>query len=210
MQIPMSFEHFQRMPRHPDWKYEYADGALWLSHRPRLISLERDLSAPQATRHDARPLTPADLPQLRAFLAEMWRTEEPYSVFDDAITRESLDAGLDDSFGRLAEPAGALVEDDGELIGATLVEHLREDADAPCLTWLSVRWGHRCDGVATVGRTDNYYAPGTFTPGRRARSTPESFRWAARPGSTWSRWLRFSRISSSPPTTTSSRPCTRA
>jgi L-amino acid N-acyltransferase YncA len=95
-------------------------------------------------------LTAADLPQLRAFLAETWRTEEPYSVFDDATTRESLDAGLDDSFGRLAEPAGALVEDDGELIGATLVEHLREDADAPCLTWLSVRWGHRCDGVATA------------------------------------------------------------
>ncbi len=150
MQIPMSFEHFQRMPRHPDWKYEYADGALWLSHRPRLISLERDLSAPQATRHDARPITPADLPRLRAFLAETWRTEEPYSVFDDAIARESLGAGLDDSFGRLAEPAGALVEGDGEVIGATLLEHLRDDADAPCLTWLSVRWGHRCDGVATA------------------------------------------------------------
>jgi GNAT superfamily N-acetyltransferase len=146
----MSFEHFQRMPRHPDWKYEYADGALWLSHRPRLISLERDLSALPATRHNARPLTTADLPQLRGFLAETWRTEQPYSVFDDATARESLDAGLDDSFGRLAEPAGALVEDEGELIGATLVEHLRKDADSPCLTWLSVRWGHRCDGVATA------------------------------------------------------------
>jgi GNAT superfamily N-acetyltransferase len=149
VQIPMSFEHFQRMPRHPDWKFEYADGALQLSHRPRLIPLQRDLIAPPSGRHQARPVTPADLPRLRGFLAELWRTEEPYSVFDDAVAKESLEAGLDDSLGGLADPAGALVEEDGELIGATLVEQLRY-ADAPCLTWLSVRWGYRRDGVATA------------------------------------------------------------
>lgn len=82
------------------------------------------------------------------FLAGFWRTEDPYRSVEEP--GEWLDEGLETSFGRLAEPGGAVAEEDGEIIGAVLVERPHRDESAPCLTWLSVRPGFRCDGVATA------------------------------------------------------------
>ncbi|MGI9001647.1 MAG: GNAT family N-acetyltransferase [Pseudonocardia sp.] len=154
MQIPMSFEHYERIPRHPDWKWEYWDGAAHLSYRPFAMCLRREVHEPVggSRRHAVRLIDPGrDEARLRTFLSEFWRAEDPGRTFEEEDAISWLRDGLDRSFARLAEPAGALAEEDGELIGAVLLEppHRDDEVAAPQLSWLSVRAGFRCDGVGT-------------------------------------------------------------
>ncbi|MGI9000222.1 MAG: GNAT family N-acetyltransferase [Pseudonocardia sp.] len=154
MEIPMSFEPYRRIPRHPDWKWEYWDGTAQLSYRPHPICLRREvrLPVPARQRHTVRLADPlGDGERLRSFLTEFWRAEDPYRTVDDDPASEWLRDGLDSSFIRLATPAGAFAEEDGKIIGVVLLELPYRDADVPVphLSWLSVRSGHRCDGVGT-------------------------------------------------------------
>lgn len=154
MQIPMSFEHYERIPRHPDWKWEYWDGAAQLSYRPSALCLRREVALPVegARRHDVRLVDVArDGERLRVFLAELWRAEDPCRTFDDELAADWLRDGLESSFARLAEPAGALAEEGGEIVGVVLLErpYRGDEVPAPHLSWLSVRSGYRCDGVGT-------------------------------------------------------------
>jgi hypothetical protein len=64
---------------------------------------------------------------LRAFLRKVWHAEDPYLPDPD----HWLDDDLDGSFARLAEPGGAVVEEDGAIIGAVLVERPHREATAP-------------------------------------------------------------------------------
>jgi ribosomal protein S18 acetylase RimI-like enzyme len=149
MDIPMPFDRWERIPRHPDWKYEYADGAAQLSYRPKPLFLRRGTGAPvQVGRsHDVRLLHGPD-DRVREFLAGFWRVEDPFRTIEDPD--KWIDKELERSFGRLAEPGGAVAEEDGEMVGAVLVERPHRDDTWPCLTWLAVRRGFRCDGVATA------------------------------------------------------------
>lgn len=150
MEIPMSIEDFHRLPRHPDWKHEYWDGALQLSFRPYPPHFWRDVSLPVSVkrRHDVRPLETSEA-ALRAFLTGFWRAEDPYRTVDEEVAGPWLTSGLDTSLARLAEPGGAIVEEDGEIIGAVLLEHPYRDRTAPMLSWLAVRSGFRCDGLGS-------------------------------------------------------------
>lgn len=155
MKLPMSMDDFHRVPRHPDWKWEYWDGAAQLSYRPRTIELTLDTAAAvRVTRqHDVRLVdTTRDQERLRTFLADVWRTEDPCRTFDEQTTDEWLRYGLDTSFTRLDEPAGILVEAGAELVGAVVTErpYPRDEIQVLCLGWLTVRSGYRCDGVATA------------------------------------------------------------
>lgn len=141
----MSIEQFHRFPRHPDWKHEYWDGALQLSYRPKPIELVREVAPPVRPWRDHTVRLIGDVP--RAFLAETWSREEPYRVVPAA--EGWLHAELDRSARRLVGPRGAVVEEEGAVIGAVLVERPFRDVDDPVLTWLAVRSGFRCDGVAT-------------------------------------------------------------
>lgn len=149
MEIPMSFDRWERMPRHPDWKYEYFDGAAQLSYRPKPLHVRRPTDMPVilTREHDVRLLHAPD-DGVRAFLAELWRAEDPFRMVDDP--GEWVDEHLARSLGRLAEPVGAVAVEGGEIIGAVLVEQPHRDETAPNLTWLSVRSGFRCDGVGTA------------------------------------------------------------
>jgi hypothetical protein len=44
MRFPLSPDLLQRLPRHPDWKYEMVKGEAWLSSRPRSLPLCRPTS----------------------------------------------------------------------------------------------------------------------------------------------------------------------
>jgi hypothetical protein len=151
MRIPMSFEHYQRIPRHPDWRWEYGDGALLLSYRPRTIQLVRDVRAPVPPRGQATARLldlERDDARLREFLRDVWSGEDPYRSFD--APTEWVSSHLTASLARLTEPSGAIAEEDGRVIGAVLLERPYDDTGAPMLSWLSVRWGHRCEGVGSA------------------------------------------------------------
>jgi GNAT superfamily N-acetyltransferase len=116
-----------------------------------------------------------DSARLREFLGEIWAREDPYRVFDSPM--EWLASDLDRSLGRLAEPTGAIAEEDGRVVGAVLLERPFDDGDAPVLSWLSVRWGYRCDGVGSallaaiveeLGRTGTSHVASAASPGNTA------------------------------------------
>jgi hypothetical protein len=44
MRFPLSPDLLQRLPRHPDWKYEMIEGEAWLSSRPCPLHLCRPTS----------------------------------------------------------------------------------------------------------------------------------------------------------------------
>lgn len=148
----MPFGDWERIPRHPDWKYEYWDGAAQLSFRPRGLHVRRATAHPlNSERHTGRLFDASrDTAAVRAFLREVWSAEDPCVTFDDQTAQRWLSDTLDESFRRLTATGGAIVEEDAAITGTLLVERPHRDADAPWLTWLSVRSGHRCDGVATA------------------------------------------------------------
>lgn len=151
VRIPLSFEDHERIPRHPDWRWEYWDGAAQISYRPRPICVRRwnGLPVVRRGRHDVRLVHGAD-DLARAFLAEFWRAEDPCRTFEQETAIEWLRACLDDSFARLAEPAGAVADVSGQVVGVVLLERPHRNEAAPFLSWLSVRPGYRCDGVGTA------------------------------------------------------------
>lgn len=150
--IPMEFERFARIPRHPDWRWEYWDDALHLSHRPQSLDLVRptDVAVEAVEPHDVRELDPAaDRGAVEAFLRAFWLEEEPYAVYEPEDGARYLDDALARSFERLAVPAGAVAVHGEEVIGVVLLErpYGHEEPAAPRLTWLSVRFGHRVNGI---------------------------------------------------------------
>lgn len=148
----MPFADWERVPRHPDWKYEYWDGAAQLSYRPRGLHVRRATDTPiSAGRHTGRLFDATrDTAAVRAFLREVWSAEDPCVTFDDQTAQRWLTDTLDESLRRLTAAGGAIVEEDAAITGALLVELPYRDDEAPWLCWLSVRSGHRCDGVATA------------------------------------------------------------
>lgn len=154
MDFPLTAADAWRLPRHPDWKYEYWDGEVHLRHRPRPLGLVRSTAEPvcNGDAHVAERLRPSgDREELERLLWEVWREEDPYRTYGKVEGRRVLRDELDESGKRLADPAGALVWDGADLAGALLLQ--RGDAHGhtpPVIAWLSVRAAHRRTGVASA------------------------------------------------------------
>jgi GNAT superfamily N-acetyltransferase len=148
MRFPFSPDLFQRLPRHPDWKYERVDGEAWLSSRPRPLLLRRStslavpavtLSGVQVCTFDAR----RDRSEVTKLLMDVWVDEDPYRSLDDP--EATLQAQIQRS---LAEDPGlgVIAIDAQGLCAAVLVPSMT----APELMWLTVRRDAREQGLATA------------------------------------------------------------
>jgi GNAT superfamily N-acetyltransferase len=149
LQLPLSYDDFQRLPRHPAYKYDYIDGRLWLTPRPRWFHAALDLRtyAPpdNELRGDLalRPLRPDDWGPLVPTFAASFHGVQPYESLDDGARREAarqcLEATRGGEDGPLIEPACfvAVDADDGRPRGAVLVT-LIPDVDLESLA--SCRW----------------------------------------------------------------------
>lgn len=127
MRLSLPIELFDRIPRHPDWKYEYMEGEMWLSHRPRALTLVREVTEPLPPRDGSRPrvrdLDPdADRSALTALLWDVWEPLDPYRTYAQAERREVFDTGLRRSLGAGAVPAG-----DSQLSGVVADGALAEE-----------------------------------------------------------------------------------
>lgn len=160
MRVAMDFDVFERLPRHPDWRYEYWDGALHLSHRPRSLSLRRPTEAPPrparaggTSAADVVPLSDVGRQPTRSFLTAVWEDEDPYRSYDDHRRSEILIAQVTRTLDGEVQDASVGAVRGGVVVGAALV--VREtwperERRSPVLTWLSVDRKVRSRGVATV------------------------------------------------------------
>jgi GNAT superfamily N-acetyltransferase len=149
MRFPISPDLLQRLPRHPDWKYEMLKGEAWLSSRPRPLRLCRptSLEVPAVTLSgveirtiDAR----RDHSEIAKLLMDVWVEEDPYRSLEDPETL--LRAEIEHS---LNEPSlGIVAVDAGTICAVVLVPTVA--ASGPMLMWLTVRRDARERGLATA------------------------------------------------------------
>jgi GNAT superfamily N-acetyltransferase len=147
MRFPLSPDLLQRLPRHPDWKYEMVKGEAWLSSRPRPLRLRRStsLEVPAVTLSGVEIRTidaqrdPAEIVKL---LMDVWVEEDPYRSLEDPETL--LQAEIERS---LEDPGLGMIAIDEQ--GACAVVLVPSTTD-PALMWLTVRRDARERGLATA------------------------------------------------------------
>src|SRR5262249_21947055 len=87
VRLPIGLEEFQRLPRHPAFQYEYADGAALLSPRPRTLNALLTLRPhviPPAETLTFRPVEPGDWAVFPGLFAAAFRHVQPFAGLTDA------------------------------------------------------------------------------------------------------------------------------
>jgi GNAT superfamily N-acetyltransferase len=148
MRFPISPDLLQRLPRHPDWKYEMIKGEAWLSSRPHplLLSRSTSLAVPAVTLSDVEIRTidaRRDHSEISKLLMDVWVEEDPYRSLDDPNTllRAEIERSLEDDPG-----LGVIAIDAQGICAAVLVPSMT----AAELGWLTVRRDARERGLATA------------------------------------------------------------
>jgi GNAT superfamily N-acetyltransferase len=130
IKLKLTRDQFERLPRHPAYKYERIDGITYISPWPRhahaTLQLSRFRAADEVpARLTLRPATAADIEALIPIQQGAFAHEQPYGSMSDADAQRAIEkslrgvfAGL---FGPLAAPASLLAVEDGQIIGAILI-----------------------------------------------------------------------------------------
>lgn len=150
LELPISFEHFQQLPRNAAYKYEYFKDRAWLNPRPRyyhaLLDLELWAAHPLegvSPKARLRAVQPADWEELAPLFAAAFERQQPFCGLDDerALTaaRKSLTYTRSGGDGPWIEPASFVATDGntGPDVGAILVT-LLPDSDPS--GWHSYHW----------------------------------------------------------------------
>jgi GNAT superfamily N-acetyltransferase len=101
LRLPISFDEFHKLPRNAAYKYEYFDGAAWLSPRPRFYHGVLDLVGLRTNPLDGvdsvvqlRPVQPADWEEMPRLFSAAFERHQPFGGLDDkarlAAARKSL------------------------------------------------------------------------------------------------------------------------
>ncbi len=159
LELPISFGEFERLPRHPAYKYEYLDGRAVLTPRPRyqravlrLASFSPPTSQSSlVAKVDIRPLQAGDWTCLPDLLAAAFRNVPPLAALSEdhrlTAAQECVQRTRAGGDGSVMESACFVAVDPGQarrLEGAVLItliprrEHQPEGAQRPHLTWILV------------------------------------------------------------------------
>jgi GNAT superfamily N-acetyltransferase len=147
MRFLLSPDLLQRLPRHPDWKYEMVKGEAWLSSRPRPLSLWRptSLAVPAVTLSgveirtiDAR----RDRSEIAKLLMDVWVDEDPYRSLEGprVLLQVEIERSLEDP------GLGVIAIDEQGVCAVVLVP----STTSPALMWLTVRRDASERGLATA------------------------------------------------------------
>jgi GNAT superfamily N-acetyltransferase len=142
IKLPLSAEQFWQLPRNGAYKYEFIEGQMYLSPRPRhyhaLLDLQ-PLPAPQALA--LRQIAADDWEALAPVFAGAFRTVQPFGSLDDdtrvVAARQALDRTRTGGDGPLIEPASFVAVEDGSPTGAVLITLL---PDGDPVAWDSYQW----------------------------------------------------------------------
>ncbi len=150
IKIPMTFEHWQQLPRNPAYKYEYYDREAWFTPRPRYYRALLDLEPlPIEDTIDAqekvqlRPLCAQDWDCLPEVFAAAFKRVQPYGSLDETLRLQAATRALTQTRtggdGPLIENACfvASTRQGGYLRGAILITliPLKELTEWDCGQW---------------------------------------------------------------------------
>ncbi len=142
IRLPISAAEFHQLPRNPAYRYEYIEGAAYLTPRPRYYHALLDLQPLAAdARIDLEPVLPGELLELDRLFIAAFRHTPPYDGLDDKVrlaagrqALEQVEAGV---HGPWIQQASFRATEGDALLGAILVTLLpRTD---PC-AWDSYHW----------------------------------------------------------------------
>jgi GNAT superfamily N-acetyltransferase len=148
LKLPLTWEQFRRLPRHPAYKYEYFEDTAWLSPRARYYHALLDL-APLATSPLAgadakavlRPVAGADWEGLAPLFAAAFERQQPFGGLEDEQREEAARKALahtrDGGDGPWVERASFVAEDRDGAVGAILVTLLPPEDPTD---WDSYHW----------------------------------------------------------------------
>ncbi len=135
IRLPLSLREFQRLPRNPAYKYEYIDGATWLSPRPKFYSARLDLAmravgAGSGIELDKpvtiRPLEDRDWRWLPRLFSASFSRVQPFTCLSDRqrieAARSCLKSTRESCDGPLIRPACCVALDQSQArpLGAIL------------------------------------------------------------------------------------------
>lgn len=145
IQLPLSMEEFYQLPRNSAYKYEYFDGHVWLSPRPRHYHALLDLATFTPAIEDApldrvalRPARESDFTDLISLFAATFRRIQPFGSLDDETRKKAAKKSLDRTHSGgdgpwIAKASFVAMKDETEApVGAILIT-LLPDGD-PCST----------------------------------------------------------------------------
>jgi GNAT superfamily N-acetyltransferase len=150
LELPITFEQFQQLPRNAAYKYEYFHELAWLNPRPRyyhaLLDLESWAARPlegASRKAKLRPVQAADWEGLAPLFSAAFERQQPFCGLDDerALTAacKALEHTRSGGDGPWIEQASFVATDGdaGPEVGAILVT-LLPDSDPS--SWHSYHW----------------------------------------------------------------------
>ncbi len=151
IEMPLSWDDFLRIPRHPDFKYEYFQGRAFLTPRPKSLHAVRALEpcdGPDLLHGPNSVLLEDPLPDswegLTPLFSAAFERTQPFASFDDENRRRAglalLDSCRRGGDGPVIWPACRVAREEvsGDAVGALLVT-LYPDLD-PEETWNIASW----------------------------------------------------------------------
>jgi GNAT superfamily N-acetyltransferase len=142
IQLPLSAEQFQQLPRNAAYRYEYLGDRAYLSPQPRhyhaLLQLRPGWPSQEV---ELRGVRTADVDDLVPLFAGVFRHIQPYGSLESAMRLQAARHALERTFtggdGPWIEAASFAAHRQGRLAGAILITLL--PATDPC-DWDSYRW----------------------------------------------------------------------
>ena len=146
LRLPLAREDYERLPRHPAFKYELIQGETWISPWPRHAHAQLTLSRFHVEAGDttALPLRLAradDLDSLVPLFHAAFAEVQPYASLDDTMMTKAAETSLARTFngedGVLVERASFVALDEGKVAGAILITLLPggDPNDWDCVHW---------------------------------------------------------------------------
>ncbi len=142
IELRVTPEQFNQLPRNPAYRYEYLDGIALLTPRPKHFHAMLDLvHVEPANKVKVKPLRKDGLPELVPLFAASFRSTQPFGSVEESrrpeAARHALEKTQSGGDGPMIEAACFVARDDGDAIGAIVVT-LLPDTD-PC-DWDSYHW----------------------------------------------------------------------
>jgi len=129
LHFPMNADDFDKLPRHPAYRYRHHEGHAWLTPSPRYLPASLDLLELElegTAKVPLRPLLDEDWPVLKDVFAESFANQPPFAGLPANPLKNAasicLERTRENRDGPIVSPACFVAQDtDGTILGAVIV-----------------------------------------------------------------------------------------